>query len=274
MSSFWAKKGRMRKGGQLGSDELATDLVDLHCHCLPGVDDGPETDAEALDLCRALVADGIKTVVATPHQLGFFERYADSQQIRRSVASLNEALGTNGVGLEVLCGAEIRIEPCVPQLLRQDKLMTLADRQRYCLLEPPFDSLPDFRSALDELSQMNIRGVLAHPERNSVIAADPDLVMQWSQYDLIFQITATSILGDSGRRVKKAAWKLLNMPIRCIIATDAHGAQRRPPRLREAYAAVVDQEGLNRARELCVHEPLRILGRSQTGDATQSTYAK
>ena len=186
MSSFWAKKRSARRGRQLGSDRSATELVDLHCHCLPGVDDGPATDAEALDLCHALVADGIKTVVATPHQLGFFARYADSQQIRRSVASLNETLESNGLDLEVLCGAEIRIEPCVPQLLRQDKLMTLADRQKYCLLELPFDSLPDFRSALDELSQMGIRGVLAHPERNSIIAGDPDLVMQWSQYDLTF----------------------------------------------------------------------------------------
>ena len=58
MSSFWAKKRRARRGRQLGSDESATELVDLHCHCLPGVDDGPATDAEALDLCRALVSSG------------------------------------------------------------------------------------------------------------------------------------------------------------------------------------------------------------------------
>lgn len=246
--------------------EFTAELVDLHCHCLPGLDDGPATDTEALDLCHALVADGIKTVVATPHQLGFFERYADSRQIRSSVAFLNETLRATRLDLEVLSGAEIRIEACVPQLLRQDILMTLADRRRFCLLELPFDTLPDIRPVLDELSQLGIRGVIAHPERNSSIAEDPDLVMQWTEYELTFQITATSILGDSGRRVKKAAWKLLNMPICCIIASDAHGAVTRPPRLGQAYAAIAKQEGPNRARALCVLEPLRILGRSQLED--------
>ena len=274
MGSFWAKKQGARRHRQFVSDEAATELVDLHCHCLPGLDDGPATESEALELCHALVADGIKTVVATPHQLGFFEQCADSRQIRRSVALLNETLRAKSLDLEVLSGAEIRVDPRVPQLLRQDTLMTLADRQRFCLLELPFDTLPDIRAVLDELSQLGIRSVIAHPERNSSIAEDPDLVMQWTEYELTFQISATSVLGDSGRRVKKAAWKLLDMPIRCIMATDAHGAVRRPPLLGPAYAAVADRLGPNRARELCVQEPLRILGRSQTGEETQNGNEK
>jgi protein-tyrosine phosphatase len=141
--------------------------------------------------------------------------------------------------------------------------MTFADRQNFCLLELPFDTLPDIRPILDDLSQAGIRGVIAHPERNAVIARDPDLVLQWLEYELTFQITATSVLADPARRVAEAAWRLLKMPIRCILASDAHGALKRPPQLGEAYATLVDREGLNRARELCVYEPMRILGRER-----------
>ena len=94
-----------------------TQCVDVHCHCLPGLDDGPEDMDQALTLCRALVAEGITRVIATPHQLGRFEGCFDAEQIHQAVRNLNAELIRSRIPLEVLPGAEIRVDERVPQWL-------------------------------------------------------------------------------------------------------------------------------------------------------------
>ena len=116
---------------------LPQNLIDIHCHCLPGLDDGPADLTAALALCRMLVAEGVGTVAATPHELGRYEGSNGPAQVRRAVASLREQLAAAGIDIEVLPGAEVRVAENLPALLEVDEVMTLADGRQWILLEMP-----------------------------------------------------------------------------------------------------------------------------------------
>src|SRR5215207_1514833 len=94
-----------------------SDSVDLHCHCLPGLDDGPASLPEALELCRGMVADGTTVAIATPHQLGRYEGRNEGDAVRRAVDELNRTLAAEGVPLRVLPGGDVRIDERIPRLL-------------------------------------------------------------------------------------------------------------------------------------------------------------
>jgi protein-tyrosine phosphatase len=108
--------------------------MDVHCHCLPGLDDGPVNTPEALALCRDLVADGIRTVVATPHQLGRYEGRNGGPQIRAAVAQLQQALAQEQIPLVVLAGADVRIDERIPELLESGEVLAVGEAGRYLLL--------------------------------------------------------------------------------------------------------------------------------------------
>jgi protein-tyrosine phosphatase len=109
----------------------ATRSVDIHCHCLPGLDDGPATLAESLRLCEALIADGVTTVIATPHQLGGYDRVNTAAVIRDAVAALTAELDTAGLPLEIFPGADVRVDERLLRLLDNDQVLTSGDRTRY-----------------------------------------------------------------------------------------------------------------------------------------------
>src|SRR3954451_18824303 len=111
----------------------ADEGVDTHCHILPGVDDGPATLNDTLALCRVLVRDGITTVIATPHQLGRFEGVTSATVVREAVAHLQATLGSRGMPIRVVPGAEVRLDPRIPQLLAEDHILTLADGNKHLL---------------------------------------------------------------------------------------------------------------------------------------------
>src|SRR3954469_23259507 len=99
------------------TDFEATHCVDIHCHCLPCLDDGPDSLVESLSLCRALVADGITTVVATPHQLGRYDLRTSGTEIARAVAALRRSLMVEGIPLRVLPGADVRLDERILRLV-------------------------------------------------------------------------------------------------------------------------------------------------------------
>src|SRR5688572_5935816 len=116
------------------------ECADVHCHCLPGLDDGPATMDDAVALCRALVADGVTTAVATPHQLGRYDLRNGAAEVRKAVAGLRQALAREGVPLTVLPGADVRVDERLPQLLEAGHVLTLADNGRHVLLELPHET--------------------------------------------------------------------------------------------------------------------------------------
>ena len=234
-------------------------FVDVHCHCLPGLDDGPADMAETLALCRALVDDGITEVVATPHQLGRFDGHCSPQTVRRAVGQLNQALCENGILLTVLPGADVRLDERIPQLLESDRILTLADAGRHLLLELPHEVFIDPKVLLGQLCDRGVTAVITHPERHSFLMRNPTLVNRWAEYQPCLQITAGSFVGDFGQQCQEAAWAFVHAELPIVVATDAHNVGSRAPRMTAAYQRLSLELGRPAARILCMENPRRLL---------------
>lgn len=233
--------------------------VDIHCHCLPGLDDGPPAMDDALALCRALVGDGVTTVVATPHQLGRFDGQFTAQDIRQAVDDLNRALEADGVPLTVVPGADVRIDERIPSLLEADRLLTLADGGEHLLLELPHDTFIDPCALIGELTARGVRVILSHPERNAFLTRQPLAAAPWLARGAWFQVTAASLVGDFGPVSERAAWYWLTTHAAALVATDAHDTDFRRPRMSEAVDRIAERLGHVAARRVCIENPLRVL---------------
>ena len=240
--------------------------VDIHCHCLPGVDDGPATISESLSLCRALVDDGVTAVIATPHQLGRFSERNEAESIRERVTALNEQLEGNGIGLRIVPGGDIRVDERICQLIEADRILTLADGGKYILLELPHDIFIDIEPLLVELSALGIRAIISHPERHPIIARPGpseyrtrSVLLRWLAEGAHIQLTAASLLGDFGATAQRAAWEFLTSGWACFVATDAHDLDGRRPRMNAVYQQINARLGEATARRVCIENPLRVL---------------
>jgi protein-tyrosine phosphatase len=233
--------------------------VDVHCHCLPGLDDGPATMSESLALCQALVDDGITTVIATPHQLGRFSECNEAVQIREAVSALNEELKGNDIALRVVPGADVRVDERICKLLEEDKVLTLADGGKYILIELPHEVFIDIEPLLAELSSVNIQAIISHPERHSELAKNPNILLKWLEYPAHLQVTAGSLLGCFGPAVQRFAWQLLSSGWISLVATDCHDLDGRRPCTSAAFEHISDRLGKRFARLVCIENPFRVL---------------
>lgn len=238
---------------------LPSQFVDMHCHCLPGIDDGPASVAEALALCRALLDDGVGLAVATPHQLGRFETCASADRVREGVQQLNHELSTAGLDLTVLPGAEVRLDERIVGLLARDEILTLADMNRHILLELPCDIFIDIEPLLAPLVSGGISPVIAHPERNMPLLEHTPALRRWLACGVNLQVTAASLTGDFGSRVEQAAWRLIRDGWVDLVATDAHDCHSGPPRMTAAFRRIRAGLGRGLAHLLCVDNPSRVV---------------
>jgi len=234
-------------------------FIDIHCHCLPGVDDGPATKAEAFVLCRALVADSIATVIATPHQLGRFSGCNEAAQIREKVSVFNEELKNSGIALTVMPGADVRVDERICELLEADKILTLADGGKYILLELPHEVFIDITTLIMQLASMGIQVIISHPERHPVLVQQPEILNKWLEQSAQFQVTSASLLGQFGPAARRAAWNFLTSGWASLVATDSHDADQRKPCMKAAFERISIELGEDTARLVCIENPLRVI---------------
>jgi protein-tyrosine phosphatase len=229
---------------------MTTSLIDIHCHMLPGIDDGAKDWDESLAMARLAVEDGIETVITTPHQLGAF-RHNNGDLIRDRTQELQARLTASGVPLTVLSGADVRIESdLIEQLVRGD-VLSLADHRRHVLLELPHELYLPLEPLLERLSRQGIVGILSHPERNAGILRRPDVLPSLVDAGCLLQITAGSLCGTFGSACQQLAEWILAEGLAHFIATDAHGSSSRRPLLRRAFQRVVELAGDDTAIDLC-----------------------
>lgn len=233
-------------------------FVDLHCHMLPGLDDGAADWGEALAMAQLAVQEGISLVVLTPHQLGNFPQN-QGDTIRRRTGDLQGLLDHHRIPLRVVPGADVRIEPEMIAQIRQGNVLTLADGGRYVLLELPHEVYLPLDRLLDELDRAGLVGILSHPERNQGLLRQPQLVATLVEAGCLMQVTAGSLLGAFGPEVQALAEQLVGQGLVHFVASDAHSSQTRRPLMRQAFHAVRQWAGAEMAWELCARNPARVV---------------
>jgi protein-tyrosine phosphatase len=214
---------------------------------------------EALALCQRLVAEGISTVVATPHQLGRFDGRNDATKVRDVTSLLNAQLQRVGIRLTVLPGADVRVDERICRLLEEDRILTIADDRKYILLELPHQIFIDVEPLLAELEALNVKAIISHPERHNALLQQPKVILRWLKIGAYFQIDAGSLLGDSDPEVCKAAWLFLSSGWASFVATDAHDTNVRRPRMRAAFKSIRTRLGEDIADLVCIENPARIV---------------
>lgn len=259
MTKFIYEEFNINKSNNRRVSEHTDEYIDIHCHCLPGIDDGPADKCDALVLCRSLVNDGVTTVIATPHQLGQYGGCNEASEIRKAVQSLNEELERNHIPLTVMPGGDVRLDERICQFLKDDKILTLADGGKYILLELPSEILIDIEPLIVELASINIKVIVSHPERHFVLNRYHDVIPKWLRHSALLQITAGSLLGDFGPPAERAAWHFLKAGWVSLVATDSHNLRSRRPRMRAAFRNISIKMGQTVAHRLCNENPLRVL---------------
>lgn len=212
-------------------------IVDIHNHILPGLDDGPADMNQSVNMALAAAECGITTVIATPHHQNSKYRCLPSEVID-TVDMLNDVLKKKNINLHILPGMEIHLHPDIgTDLAKQPpSSLTLANNNKYILVELPYSYLPMYtETLLYELQLDGFTPILAHPERNSVIRKKPNLLYQWINRGILVQITAGSITGSFGNKTRSFAAKLLKHHLVHFIASDAHNTTSRPFELLAAY---------------------------------------
>lgn len=213
-------------------------MIDLHCHILYGLDDGPKTIEESVELAKAAADQGIHTIVATPHHQN--GRYINEKEtILRGVAELNDMLRDKGINVTILPGQEIRLYGEVLEDYDAGRIATINETNKYILIEFPTNHVPRYTESL--FYDLQLRGfipVIAHPERNMEIIERPAILYDLINKGALAQLTAASITGDFGKKIKKFSMQLIEHNLVHMVVSDAHNTINRMFKLREAYAEI------------------------------------
>ncbi len=234
-------------------------IVDIHAHILPNIDDGARHMNEALEMLRNAAASDVSAIVATPHcnLTGMFENYS-SAMLLDSLNALRKRAEAENIPVELFPGAEVRAARNLPQLLESGCLLTL-NNSRYLLTEfAPDDSAGFIIRTLREILAYGCVPVVAHPERYYAVWVRPQIVVKWLDLGCHIQLTAGSILGQFGQRARKTADCLLENDLVACIASDAHDTIFRTNYLGEAYACLQNYYPDGYAQVLMYDNPMRI----------------
>lgn len=236
-------------------------MIDLHCHLLPGVDDGPSALSDAVELARAMAAAGTRIAVATPH---IDHRWGvDPLEVPDRVADLRVAIAAADIDLTVLAGGEVALSR-LPELDEDARTAVRLGAGPYLLLEAPLTAAAGDR-LLTGLVNQGVPIVLAHPERSATFLRHPHKLVGLVEAGVLCSVTAGSLAGHFGRTVHRFAIRILRDGLVHNVASDAHGTVRRGPDIRAALAlAESDLPGVSQlAHWLTTETPEAILtGRS------------
>ncbi|HWO00219.1 MAG TPA: CpsB/CapC family capsule biosynthesis tyrosine phosphatase [Blastocatellia bacterium] len=236
-------------------------MIDIHSHILPEVDDGSHSLEESLEMCRASAKDGVNVMVATPHAHDGVHTTHDPEFLRRKVGELNDRLeGT----LRVVIGCELRFTHDVVRQVCETKTAPTIAGGPYVLIEFPHTVVPPgSERPLFELMSNQITPIIAHPERNQMLIAEPERFFSLIEMGVLGQMDTGSITGQFGRKVQQTVRVMLEHGLIHFIASDCHNTRNRLPGLSEAVALTAEVVGEGYARAIASENPLAVVeGRS------------
>jgi protein-tyrosine phosphatase len=236
-------------------------MIDLHCHLLPGIDDGPATLEEALEMARIAVANGITQSYVTPHlHPGRWEN--DRPKIAAAVEAYRAAVAQAGIPLEIGYAAEVRLDYEILPLIEAGRVPFLGtlDGHQVMLLEFPHSHVPvGADKFVAWLLAHGIRPMIAHPERNKDLMRDPARLEPFVREGCLLQLTADAVAGEFGEVCAQRAREFLERGWVTVLASDAHDTADRPPRMAQGRDAAAKIVGAEAAQRLVQDMPLRIV---------------
>ncbi len=239
-------------------------MIDLHSHILPDLDDGAATWEDSLEMARMAVADGIRTMVASPH---LFRHRAinlaevnPKGEILDKIREFKQKLAAAGLDLEILPGCDFPLCFEGLQLLENNEILTINEGGHFLLLEFPDSSLPPATEDICfRLTSKGITPIITHPERHFIFQEMPQKLSRLIDLGCLVQLTAASLTGGFGRQVARAARDMLRKGYCHILASDAHSPSFRPPLLSQALEAASSLVGQTRALAMVTTTPEKII---------------
>ena len=233
-------------------------MIDIHCHLLPGVDDGPKTWEETLAMVALGMEEGIESFVVTPHILDDLSAEKD-RLLRAKFSELEERLDAKGLRVEVVLGAEIFYQFGLENI-RDLEVATFGGNGCYFLLELPLTPFPPHLEQVSfRLQTMKLCPILAHAERYAGYSGNMKRLRELVRRGMLVQINSGSLTGRFGRRIRKMAHKLLTENLVHFVATDAHNTTTRPPLLRAAVDVVAELKGSEEVQRLFHVNPAKAI---------------
>jgi len=227
-------------------------MVDVHCHILPGLDDGAADIQESLAMAQSAIEEGITHVVGTPHSSSQFAfNYARVRQLREQLQRLV------GDRLALASGCDFHINLENLEALRADAAPFCINQRNYLLVEfSEFSIPPTMNHTLHDMHLMGLRPVITHPERNAILQAQPGRLAAWVQIGCFAQVTAGALTGGFGPKSQEDALRWIGEGLVHFVASDAHNMRWRPLRLKPAYDVVRERFGEEKAQALFVDNPM------------------
>lgn len=235
-------------------------MIDLHCHILPGLDDGASDLAEAVEMARVAREDGIRTIVATPHVFRDGSDPSVLGQVSAKRDDLARALAKAGIDVEVVRGAEVFFSHEFLEEVRRKRARIVINGSAYLFVEfPPDHVYSSARDIFFNLMNDGIIPIIAHPERNAVFQKEPARLYDLVRMGALAQANSRSFLGGYGTHVRETVELFLRLNLVQIIASDAHSPRTRAPRLRAAVAEAAKIVGEREAQAMVAANPEAVI---------------
>src|SRR5699024_5245405 len=210
-------------------------MIDIHCHILPGIDDGAANFADSIAMANAAVEQGIHTIIATPHHKnGRYENV--KKDILTLTKELNALLENEQIPLTILPGQETRLNGDMLTDVQEGELLTQNATSHYLFVEFPSGHVPRYaKQMLFDLQVAGYTPIIVHPERNREIMEHPSILYDFVRRGVLTQVTAGSICGHFGKKMQKFSHQVIEADLTHFIASDAHNTTTRGFCLQEAY---------------------------------------
>lgn len=232
-------------------------MVDIHCHLLYGVDDGPQAMEESVKMLKSAAEQGITDIILTPHyRRGMFK--FEKETVLANKAALEDKAREIGVRLHL--GTEFHVNGDIIEYLESGRCLTLADSE-YVLTEYEYDTDYSYIFRMShELMRHGYIPVIAHVERYACLVRTPKRLEELQEIGALIQINAAAVIGEEGWKTKSFCKKVLKHGWADVVASDSHGIKKRVCYLEEAYDYIAEKYGEKMAYRLMIKNPNKIIG--------------
>lgn len=234
-------------------------MIDIHSHILPGVDDGARSIEESIKILQKAADAGVTTIVATPHVLEVPSK-SEWQEVSNVFNGLKQKIVQENIHIEMILGAELFISPELPKTIKENRELTINNRNKYVLIELPMNEIPYFtKQIIFELQLQGIVPILAHPERYMEIQKDINKLVDFVRKGVLTQLNSGSLTGRYGKKVQKTAKRLLTNNLIYMIGSDVHPTFNGYCSLSQGVNRAAGLIGMRKARQMVTSIPARVI---------------